>query len=318
MNPTAVIVGCAGQDGVLLTRLLTGRGYRVVGVAREGTRSAERDLDGRPLDICDADAVAALVQAASPREIYFLAGHHHSSEEHTGDDRALLRDSHATHVAAFVNFLDAAARHAPAARTFYAASSHVFGKPSMPVQDETTPLLPDSIYAITKAEGLFLCRYFRERRAVFVSGGILYNHESSLRAERFVSQRIARGAARIARGRVRGIAVGNLEAATDWGYAPDYVEAMHRILNIARPDDFVVATGETHTVREMAQAAFACVGLDYREHVTEDASIVRRSPARLCGNPAKLRRETGWRPSIGFEQMVEALVQAELSRLDGE
>jgi len=263
-------------------------------------------------DIGDPAAIAGFVRQQQPAEIYFLAAHHHSSEDLPEGEGELFRQSMRTHFDGAVNFLDAIALHARASRFFYAASSHVFGPPAATMQSEATPLQPETVYAITKAAGMMACRRYRETQRVFASAGILYNHESPLRSERFVSRKIACAAARIARDGGGSVELGDLEARVDWGYAPDYVDAMHRILQLERPGEFVVATGETHTVREFAEIAFRSAGLDYRRHVMARPELLARQNPPRIGDASRLRRETGWAPSIGFEEMVRRMVAAEM------
>lgn len=317
MSRTAVIVGSGGQDGTLLKDFLVARDTVVIGISRGAVVSTNPAQALAALDIRDAGAVETLVCLVQPDEIYFLAAHHHSSQDKTEDDGALFRASQQTHVDAFLNFVEAARKHAPRARIFYAASSHVFGAPDIEPQDEATPMRPISPYAITKTAGLAICRYYRETRGLFVSGGILYNHESPLRGPQFISRKLARAAAEIKRGLTDKVTVGNLEAMTDWSWAPDFIEAMWRMLALDAPDTFVVASGERHTVREMAKACFDHVGLDYQVHVGIDGTMLQRNTSKLLGNPAKLRQATGWTPSLTFSQMMARMVDAELDRLDG-
>ena len=289
-----IIVGCDGQDGRLLRDHLVRRGCEVIGVGR------------RTLDIGDAAAVRAFVARVAPDAIYYLPAVHHSSQELTQtDDVALFRDSLAVHVTGLIHFLEAAS----GARLFYAASSHVFGDypPEPQPADETTPFAPSCIYGITKAAGVHACRYYRAR-GVYAATGILYNHESALRRPQFVSQKIVQAARRIRDGSGEKLELGTLAAAVDWGYAPDFVDAFHRILQLDRPDDFVVATGETHTVGEFAQLAFATLGLDWTAHVSERPGLLGKRVVTRVGNAAKLARATGWRPSVSFAQMIELLV----------
>lgn len=304
MNPVAVVVGSAGQDGTLLSQLLENRGYEVVGIKRGD------------MDICDADAVKKLMARQKPAEIYFLAAHHHSSEDTMDNEGELFHLSMRTHFDAAVNFLNAIATQSPASRFFYAASSHVFGLPQGGKQNEGTPLQPDSAYGITKVSGMMACRYYREKKGLFASVGILYNHESPLRDHCFVSRKIVSAAARIAREGQGSIVLGDLDAQVDWGYAPDYVEAMSRILRAERSSEYIVATGEAHTVREFAEIAFRSVGLDYRQHVsTKPELLMRQNPPRI-GDATRLRTDTGWSPSISFEEMVRRLVDAEKRAFD--
>jgi GDPmannose 4,6-dehydratase len=308
-----LIVGSAGQDGSLLEESLRRRGDALTGITRSGIV-----VDGRrrPFDIADAAQVRELVSALRPDEIYYLAAYHHSSEETVPPDGALFRRSFEIHVTGLSGFLEAIRLKSPASRLFYAASSHVFGAAGPALRDETVPLNPDGIYGITKATGLMACRYYRDARGVFAAGGILFPHESSLRREVFLSKKIALGVARASRDKSARIVLGDLDSGADWGYAPDYVEAMQKILSLDAPEDFVVATGVCHTAREFAQIAFAAAGLDYRVHVQSSAALVKRRFPAYAGNSAKLTRCSGWKPSIGFEQMVRRLVEAELAMAD--
>ena len=311
----AIVVGSEGQDGRLMFDALAAEGRDVLGVGRAGTRRGD-GTRGPAVDVLNPGAVADLVGRERPDEVYFLAAVHGSSQDATTAGPAeLLRASLAVNAAAPLNFLEALRTVAPQGRLFYAASCHVFGTDPVTVpQDERTPLDPRSAYAISKAAGLHTCRLYREQHGVFAAGGILYNHESRYRREEYVSQKIARAAARLKRGeRRQPLVLGDLSAQVDWGHAADTVDAMRRIVRLDRPDDFVVATGESHSVADFAAAAFGAVGLDWREHVTEDPAVIIRRPSRLLGNAARLRAATGWRPTIGFGQMVAGMVRDALT-----
>lgn len=301
MAANVVIVGSAGQDGTLLARTLIARGNAVIGLRRGD------------LAIDEPTAVAAFVADTRPDAIYFLAAHHHSSEESIADEGELFHASTRVNFTAAVNFLAAIARYRPTARLFYAASSLIFGASNGALQDEQTPPRPDTAYGITKLAGVLACRRYRETYGLHASVGILYNHESPLRPARFLSRKIVLAAARVAREGHGELLLGNLDASVDWGYAPDYVDAMIRIVAVDMPDEFIVATGQTHSVREFAAIAFAAAGLDYRNHVRAAPELLgRRLPPRI-GNPAKLMTATGWRPSIDFATMVRRMVEAELA-----
>ncbi|WJR76355.1 GDP-mannose 4,6-dehydratase [Bradyrhizobium sp. NP1] len=315
MTRKAIVVGSAGQDGQLLSAQLRRRGFEVLGCVRP-SETATSSSNQTTIDICAGDPVAALVKGFRPDEIYFLAAYHHSAEEGGYVFAEILRRSLDVHSVALVNFLDAAALHAPAARLFYAASSHVFGRPADGVQDERTPINPVSAYGISKAAGLFACRHYRETHGLFASVGILYNHESELRAEKFLSRKIARGVAAVLHGEAKGLTLGNLDTVVDWGYAPDYTEAMQKILEAASPGDFVIASGKPHTVRDFARIAFESVGLNYADHVKSDPSIVNRDAGLLVGDPTLLTTTTGWRPTVDFSEMVRRLVAHEISAKD--
>ena len=310
-----VVVGSGGQDGRILTERLTSEGHDVIGVDLAGVTGGDAlGLRLAPtLDMTDVDRVRDFMAAVTPDELYYFAAYHHSSEEQDDDIPGLLRRSHDVHVAGLTSCLDAVQRTAPRCRTFYAASSHIFGVPPAPVQDESTPFAPRDMYGLTKTAGIHACRFYRERRGLHVSVGILYNHESRFRARKFVSQRIVQGAleARVAKreGRTTKLVLGDLTAVVDWGYAPDYVDAAIRMVAAEIPDDFVVATGIPHTVEDFVATAFGRVGLDWREHVEQNSALVRRPGTTLVGNSSKLRKATAWKPSVGFEEMIGILVQ---------
>jgi GDPmannose 4,6-dehydratase len=223
----------------------------------------------------------------------------------------LFERSIAVNVQGLVNFLDVLGN---TSSLFYAASSHVFGRPDSPIQDERTAFRPDSIYGITKVAGIHACHYYRNTRNVRASVGILYNHESPLRKPDFVTRRIVQSAVAISRGSLEELVLGDLNAAVDWGYAPDYVDAMLRIALLDDADDFIIATGETHTVAEFVELAFACVRLDWQKHVRVDDRRLRRTSDSLAGDSTRLRQRTGWAPTISFSEMIRRLVAAERAR----
>lgn len=227
------------------------------------------------------------------------------------DTVGLFEKSHAVHVLGLLNFLDAIREAAPQARLFYAASSLVFGDAASERQDERTPVNPRCIYGITKASGLHCCRFYRETHGVFASGGILFNHESAYRQEKFVSQKIIRAVLEIAAGRREKLVLGDLSARIDWGYAPDFTDAMTRILSLDRAEDFVIATGEAHSVGEFVEIAFRLAGLDWKSHVEETPSVLQRRRPVLIGDASKLRNATGWKPSVTFPEMVCLLLEAQ-------
>jgi GDPmannose 4,6-dehydratase len=300
---TAIIVGSGGQDGRYLSDLLHQNNYHVVGVSRN------------EIDITNVASVNDLVRECRPNEVYLLAACHHSAESCFESDEELFEKSQAIHTTSTVHFLEAIASQFPKARLFYAASSHIFPDSGRRLLDESSVPMPSSIYAITKYAGMLACRYYRERRGVFASCGILFNHESSLRAPHFLSRKIALAVAQIAYGMTEEIEVGNLEAVVDWGFAPDYVEAMRLILQTKIPDDYVIATGVPHTVRDFVDVAFRCVGLDYRDYVRMQPDLLKKKVETRLGDSGRLRRRTGWATSITFAEMVELMVRHELSSL---
>jgi GDPmannose 4,6-dehydratase len=294
------VVGSAGQDGRILHARLLEDGHDVFCITR----------DSSSVNIAHAEGVRAFVEDWKPEEVYYLAGYHHSSQDRISvETLALMQQSFAVHVHGCLHFLEAIRCSGAGTRFFYAASSHIFGDASGELQNEQTPLQPDSPYAISKTAGVHCCRLYRGQHGVFASVGILYNHESPYRQEKFVSQKIIRAVLRISRGEQTKLVLGNLSARIDWGYAPDFIDAMIRILQADRADDFVIATGETHSVGEFVEIAFALLGLDWRAHVEEDRALLHRTKAPMAGDSSKLRAITGWKPSVSFAELVEILLR---------
>lgn len=306
---SALIIGASGQDGRLLARLLLDREYAVRGWIRRET-AAPAPCECALVDILNPAAVEAALRRSPPDEIYYLAAFHHATEDAIELSAAeLLRCSFDVHVLGLLNVLQAMEECAPRTRLFYAASSHVFGTPESERQNEQTPLTPNSAYGISKAAGLQCCQLYRRQKGIFAATGILFNHESPWRKPSFLSQKIVQGALRSRNDPAYKLVLGNLEARVDWGYAPDYVEAMFRILQLPEASDFVVASGEMHTVREFAEIAFGALGLDWRQHVETDARLLNKTSHPLCGDSAKLRAATGWSPGVTFREMVVRLVE---------
>ncbi len=304
-----LIAGVAGQDGTLLAESLARRGIEHAGLTREGFVGKDGALI-RPGSLDDPRFIEETVTTYSPTHIYYLAAHHHSSQD-LGPlkDSDLWRESLRVQIMGLVNFLEAIHRHRSEARLFYASSAHIFGQAAPAPQSETTPRMPDNVYGITKLAGMEACRLYREQHGVFASVGILYNHESAYRKGNFLSKKIIRGAMAIKSGEAAELVLGDLSSKADWGYAPDYVDAMARILDLPHPGEYVVATGEAHSVRDFVRLAFEAEGLDYKDWVRENPSIIRSSQRRLVGDSGKLRRETGWRPSLSFPEMVSQLAK---------
>jgi GDPmannose 4,6-dehydratase len=306
---SALVIGAGGQDGRLLARLLQDREYTVRGWIRREI-AAPLPCECTLVDILNASAVEATLRRSPPEEIYYLAAFHHATEDAIELSAAeLLRCSFDVHVLGLLNVLQAMEECSPRTRLFYAASSHVFGTSKSEWQNEQTQLTPNSAYGISKAAGLQCCQLYRRRKGMFAATGILFNHESPWRKPSFLSQKIVQGALRARHDPTHKLVLGDLEARVDWGYASDYVEAMFRILQLPEASDFVVASGEMHTVREFAEIAFGALGLDWRQHVKTDARLLQKTSHPLCGDSGKLRAATGWSPSVTFEEMVVRLVE---------
>jgi len=305
---SALIIGAGGQDGRLLARFLLDRDYAVRGWIRSDL-AAPAPCECEYVDILEPALVEAELRKSPPDEIYYLAAFHHATEDVIALSAAeLLRRSFDVHVIGLLNVLQAMEECCPRTRLFYAASSHVFGIPESEWQNEETSLRPNSAYGISKAAGLQCCQLYCREKGIFAATGILFNHESSLRKPSFLSQKIVRGVWRAQRDPAYRLVLGDLRARVDWGYAPDYVDAMFRILQLPEASDFVVASGELHTVREFAQVAFSALGLDWRRHVETDTRLLNKVSHPLRGDSSKLRGATGWSPSATFAELVARLV----------
>lgn len=309
----ALIVGCDGQDGTYLTECLSKKKYDVVGISRGGIRSSRRPHFKR-VNIINPRSVAGILSQYQPQEIYYLAAYHHSSQDRKEALSDLFKKSFDVHVQGLRNFLDGMVVHCPKSRIFYAASSHVFGRPKGRIQNENTPIEPICVYGVTKTAGVHICRYYRKEFKLFASVGILYNHESPIRDAKFVSQKIVQAAIAIKQGLQKELVLGNLNAVIDWGYAGDYVEAMHKILSAKAPDDFVIASGQAHTVKQFVQGVFGYLRLDWKKFVRQDPGLISgRHQSHWQGNSAKLKKVTGWKPKKNFKELIALMVEAGLS-----
>lgn len=303
----AVIVGFGGQDGTLLAKSLGEQGYEIIGVTRDSLVLKGKKL--QTFSVGRVDEVKKFIQDYPPTEIYYLAAHHTSAEKDTGSYQPeSYHQFHEVHVEGLLNFLSAIYDHAPACRLFYAASSLIFNGSIGPKQNEETPYSPVGFYGLTKLQGMYLCKHFRENYGIHASSGILYSHESALRKPWFLSKKLIVAAHEIGCGEREYLGIGSLQAENDWGYAPDYVEAFQLIAKLDTPQDFIVATGETHSVQEFAQIVFSCFGLDAKQHLVEDNALLGRVSPRKMGDFTKLNRATGWKPRQSFQAMVEKLV----------
>ena len=323
-NPkTALITGITGQDGSYLAELLLGKGYAVHGVVRRTSnllRSriehlrrdesvAEKRLFLHYGDLSDGTTLRRIFSKVRPSEIYHLAGQSHVGlsfeiPESTCDEIGM----------ATLRLLEIARDQAEPVKFYHASSSEIFGHAAESPQSETTPLRPSSPYGCAKAFATQLARVYRDSYGLFVCNGILYNHESPRRGENFVTRKIARAVARIARGLEDELVLGSLESRRDWGRAQDYVVAMWLMLQHEKPDDYVVATGETHSVREFVEAAFAVVKLPWEKYVKHNRAFDRlNDPANLAGSAEKIKATLGWQPTGSFVELVHEMVEAELA-----
>ncbi len=322
----ALITGITGQDGSYLTELLLAKGYIVHGVVRRTSNLLRSRIEhlrsdpqtyGRRLflhygDLTDGTTLRRIFAHVQPGELYHLAG-----QSHVGLSFEMPESTCEEVAMATLRLLEICRDQPHPVRIYHASSSEIFGNAAEAPQSEETPLRPASPYGCAKAFATQLGRVYRSSYDLFVCNGILYNHESPRRGENFVTRKIARGVARIARGLERDLVLGNLVSRRDWGHAEDYVTAMWLMMQHDTPDDYVVSTGETHSVREFVEAAFAVVDRAPDEFVKHDAAFDRPAePVDLVGSSAKIRRVLGWRPSHSFTQIVREMVNAELAEID--
>jgi len=312
---TALITGIGGQDGSYLSELLLSKGYRVVGtVPDDDPANIERIrhlLDRIEIerdDLLDQDRIERIFRERLPDEVYnFAANSVLAASFHQPILSTMVLAMGVTRI------LESIRRFAPKTRFFQASSSEIFGKPVEVPQAETTPFHPRNPYGVSKAYGHLMTMTYRENYGLYACSGILYNHESPRRSPEFVTRKITRAVARIKMGRERELRLGNLEARRDWGFAGDYVRAMWLMLQQDRPDDYVLATGVTHSVRDLCDEAFSHVGLDYREYVVQETESFRPpETAQLVGNPAKAARGLGWKPTVSFRELVRRMVDADM------
>jgi len=319
---TALITGITGQDGAYLARLLLSKGYQVYGAFRRSSVLNLERLDYLgirervelvPLDLLDLSGIVRVLDRVKPDEVYNLAAQSFvavSFEQPvvTGDITGL----------GAVRMLEGIRLVNPKIRFYQASSSEMFGKVQAVPQNEKTPFYPRSPYAAAKLYAHWMTVNYREAYGIFACSGILFNHESPLRGLEFVTRKITHAVARIKAGLERELRLGNLEARRDWGYAPEYVEAMWLMLQQDEPGDYVIATGETHSVREFAEAAFAAVNLDWREYVKTDPAFYRPTEVDLLvGDASKAKEKLGWRPKVTFQELVGIMVEADLERVGG-
>jgi GDPmannose 4,6-dehydratase len=316
--PTAIITGITGQDGSYLAELLLKKGYRVIGVARRSsTVNSERinhlldDITVVQGDLQDQGSLLSLLEEYEPNEVYNLAAQ--SFVPTSWNQPALTGDVTALGV---TRILEAIRFVNPKIRFYQASSSEMFGKVVEVPQRESTPFYPRSPYGVAKVYGHWITVNYRESFGMFASSGILFNHESPRRGLEFVTRKISDGAARIKLGMAKELRLGNLEAQRDWGFAGDYVLAMWLMLQQENADTYVVGTGETHSVREFCEIAFAHVGLNYKDFVVVDEKFYRPAEVDLLiSDPSKAHAQLKWEPSVGFKELVTMMVDADLARL---
>ena len=316
----ALITGIGGQDGSLLAELLLEQGYRVTGIVRPGAGEPENLAEIRSrvelleVQLLDQQSLEQALEAVEPDELYNLAA---PSFVPASWERPVETAEFAAVGA--TSLLEAVRVVDPAIRFYQASSSEIFGEPAETPQTERTPLAPVTPYGVAKAYAHFSVRSYRRRYGLHACSGILYNHESPRRPLDFLPRKVAHGVARITVGLDSELVLGDLEARRDWGYARDYVRAMWLMLQQDLPDDYVVATGQSHSVRELVECAFEHVGLDWQQYVRADSALERGTAElyRLVGDPSKARERLSWQPEVDFPGLVHLLVDADLAALRG-
>jgi GDPmannose 4,6-dehydratase len=314
----ALITGITGQDGSYLAELLLEKGYEVYGMMRRSsTETLERieHLKDKVTlvngDLLDEMSLIHMLEGIQPDEIYNLAA---QSFVHTSWSQPVLTGEFTA--LGVTRMLDAMRFVCPKAKFYQASSSEMYGKVHAVPQDEETPFHPRSPYAVAKVYGHYITLNYRESYKLFAVSGILFNHESPRRGKEFVTRKITDGVARIKHGLATELRMGNLDAKRDWGFAGDYVKMMWMMLQQEEPDDFVVATGETHSVREFIELAFARAGLNWKDYVVVDPKFLRPAEVDLLlGNPAKAKAKLGWVPEVNFEGLINMMVDADLERV---
>lgn len=320
----ALITGITGQDGSYLTEFLLEKSYEVHGVVRpssDPTHShishmlADPKLKHRiiihKVDLTSADSVRGVIESTLPDEVYHLAG-----QSHIGRSYEVPNETCEFTVLSVLRLLEALRTVHPRTRMFVASSAAIFGCPKVFPQDEQTPIAPIDPYGCAKAFATHIVRAYKDSYGIYACTGILYNHESPRRDIGFVTRKICRAAAAIKAGLEHELFLGNLDARRDWGHARDYVRAMWLMLQQPAPDDYVIATGQTHSVTDILNIAFGLLGLDWRKYVKQDPALFRPSdPVLLVGNPQKARTQLGWSPTIPFEELIREITFAELTKL---
>jgi GDPmannose 4,6-dehydratase len=317
---TALITGITGQDGSYLAEFLLGRGYRVAGMVRRA--SVERfdrieqlrdRVDLIQGDLADQTSLDGAVAEVKPDEVYNLAAQ--SFVPTSWNQPTMTGDVTGLGVA---RILEAIRKHAPKARFYQASSSEMYGKVRETPQTEQTPFYPRSPYGVAKVYGHYITVNYRESYGLFACSGILFNHESPRRGLEFVTRKVTDAVARIKHGKSDRLRMGNLDARRDWGFAGDYAEAMWMMLQAKAPSDYVVATGVSHSVKELVEVAFGAAGLDWKKYVETDPKLIRPAEVdTLVGDASRARKDLGWTPKVTFEQLIEMMVVADLKRLGG-
>lgn len=320
---TALVTGITGQDGSYLTELLLSKGYMVHGLVRRSSLTVRQRLDhltadpsiyNRRLflhyaDLDDVTTLRRLLVKVQPAEVYHLAG-----QSHVGMSFEIPESTCEFTAMGTLRLLEILRDMSPSPKLMHASSSEIFGRPATAPQNEQTPICPVTPYGVAKAFATQMVRVYRESHDFFACNAICYNHESPRRGESFVTRKITRAASRIKLGLQKSLSLGNLDAQRDWGYAKDYVSAMWSMLQRDKPDDYIVATGESHTIRDFLSIAFGHLGLDWQQYVEVDPRFLRPAEVELLvGDATKAREVLGWTPTTSFQKLVEIMLEADLA-----
>ena len=328
--PKALITGITGQDGFFLAEWLLSKGYEVIGFARHNKPGNNKPLDSRVQlffgDILNKSDISTVIQETMPDEIYNLASQSRPSESWAHAPNTLSINGLGA-----IRLFETVRTCCPKTKVYHASSSEMFGQPETSPQNEDTPFFPTNPYAASKLYAHHMARIYRESYGLFISSGILFNHESERRPLYYVTQKIAYGAACAALGIINSpdknekgapivshgkLALGNLEIARDWGYAPDFVRAMWLMLQQEKPDDFIIGTGKLHTLKELCDVAYRYVDKNWQDHIISDPSLIRPLEAsQSVANSQKAQQQLSWKPSIGFHEMITKMVDAQIKQL---
>lgn len=319
----ALITGITGQDGSYLAEFLLDKGYEVYGIERRVAIEDQTDRNGRinhlldkikliPCDITNYSGVYQAINNVRPDELYHLAAQSFVKESFDDEFSIISININGT-----VNVLNSLSKINPKCKFYFAGSSEMFGEVKEEPQNENTPFHPRSPYGISKVDGFNWTQNYRERGLLFACSGILFNHESPRRGKEFVTRKITSTLAKIVNGETDELKLGNIEAKRDWGFSGDYVKAMWLMLQQSQPDDYVIATGETHTIKEFLDISFSYLGLNWRDYVKIDQEYFRPAEVNtLIGDYSKAKRVLGWEPKIKFKELVEMMVKSDLESLD--
>jgi len=308
-----IIIGAGGQDGIILKNLIENKGESVVAVFK--SYYTTKNLK-KPFSIFSQNDVEGLITNFLPRKIFYLAGYHHSSEDNFEDDVTIFRKSIDVHLNGLINFLETLVKLKLNTKVFFASSSHVFGDIKSSPQNENSPMNPVSAYGISKLAGMNACNFYRDQYKLNISSGIFYNHESVYRESKFVSSKIVEAAVKIKCGMQEKLILGNINSPVDWGSAEDYMDAVLRISNLEKPYDFIISSGQRHTVKDFIDYAFCAVSLDWKKYVEVNPEILKGNVhSSLFGDYSFLHKMTGWEPSKSLKEIAEEMVRSKLLEL---